>query len=162
MKKTILISSLAIACVIALASPSAYASGSGEKPVSSNAKAMKTFMQNFPQANDVTWSVVEKEPVASFMMADRKVRCFFSRTGSLASTIIECSAQHLPFEIQVNLNKHFPGYIPQSLTEYISGNEHAYYVLLKVEQEGFIKWVRVKTDENGRNILIIQKLQQTL
>lgn len=162
MKKTILISALAIAFVITVASPSAYASGSGEKPVSSNAKAMKTFMQNFPQANEVVWSMVEKEPVASFMMTDRKVRCFFSRTGSLTCTIIECPAQHLPFEIQVNLSRRYPGYIPQSLTEYISGNEHAYYVLLKVEQEGFVKWLRVKTDENGRNILIIQKLQQTL
>lgn len=147
---------------IAPGSNRSYAN-SGKRPSSVHSKAMILLQQDFPQAHHVVWSEEGKSQIAIFKAGSRKIKCLFSENGRLESTFItSCDAGYLPFELQASLNRKFPGYVPKTITEYITNNRHDYYVLLRNRQDNIVKWMRVKSDEDGNAIQIIQKLHQNV
>lgn len=131
-------------------------------PGLSHAKAVKTLQQIIPDVRQVAWYAVENIHEAVFTMSDQKIRCLFNKRGVWLSTLIDKPAAYLPFEVQSSLRKQYREYIPSFVTERIGPDEHTYYVLLKRIQGRNISWLRIKTDPNGENILVIQDLSQTL
>lgn len=162
MKKAIVILAIALAGAIAFGSTNVRAN-SGKKTSTARAKAVMTVHQNFPHAQNIVWSIEGKDQIALFKEEGRDIKCLFNINGHLKSTFITtCDAKYLPLELQTLLNKKFPGYVPQTTTEYITLHRHAYYILLKSRQEKVVKWMRIKADEDGNTVRIIQRLQQNI
>lgn len=149
--------------ILAIASTFTTASASKGKNANTPAKkAVLAVYQNFPQAQLVHWQESNGTQIAIFTEADCAVRATFTKNGRLLSTLITADGHNLPFEVQNSLRKKYPGYVPQSVTEYINNTDHDYYVLLKNQEGNQINWIRVSTDEDGNSIQVIQNLHQTI
>lgn len=153
-----------IVMVYAIAPGSSHSYAHGDKkPSSAYAKALTSFQQDFPQAYHVVWLEEGQNSIAIFTAGSRKIKCLFNEKGRLMSTFItSCDGGYLPFELLTSLSKKFPGYIPQTTTECVTNNRHDYYVLLKNRQDKIVKWMRVKSDEDGHAIQVIQELHQNI
>lgn len=162
MKKTLILSAIAVIGAIVFGSASSYAN-SGKKPSIAHSKAMATVQQDFPHAQNVTWSIEGKNQIALFKEEGREIQCLFNEKGRLESTFItSCDARYLPFELQTSISKKFPGFVAQTITEYITPNRHAFYLLLTIRKGNVVNWVRVKADEDGKAIAVIQELHQNV
>lgn len=154
---------LAVAAILCAATFSSFVSdaATGRKSTTAHSNEVMTVHREFPLAQNVIWSTVGKDQVAIFKEADKEIKCTFNRMGRLESTLITtCNAQYLPFELQTSLYERFPGYVPQTVSEYIRTGENSFYVLLKSSQGNEVKWLRVKSDEDGNAISVIQSLRQ--
>lgn len=162
MKKFNVLFALALGCATVFSFTGLYAN-SGKKAPSPRSKAMMVVHQTFPQVQSVAWSVVGKDQVAIFKTEDRQIKCIFNEKGNLISTLITtCNTLYLPFELKTSLNKRYPGFVPQTISEFIGSQEHAFYVLLKSSQGNSIKWLRVKADEDGTTMVVLQQLEQNV
>lgn len=162
MKKSIVMSAAAIISAMTLSFTGSYAAN-GRKTAPTHSKAMIIVHRDFPQVQNVTWLKEGKDQIALFTVEDRHMQFTFNGNGSLESTMITtCNAWYLPFELQTSLNKKYPGYVPKTISEYIGPNAHTFYVLLKKKQEKEVTWMRVKADEDGNAIEVIQQLHQNV
>lgn len=163
MKKSLLVSGVAIACsmTIAYASQNAYAFFNNG-PDSPGRNVITAIHHDFPGAKEVTLTEQGKAEIAQFTMINRRVRAIYTPSGRLLSTFITENPEFIPFGVQSVLEQKYKGYVPMTATEYISPNEHSFYVLLKGQKGSHINWLRVKSDEDGNNIKIVQRLQQTI
>lgn len=153
-------SAAAITCAMTLSFAGSHAAN-GRKTSLPHSKAMIAVHRDFPQVQNITWLKEGKDQIALFTVEDRHMQFTFNGNGGLKSTMITtCNAWYMPFELQTSLSKKYPGYVPQAITEYISPNAHVFYVLLKKKQEKEITWMRVKGDEDGNAIEVIQQLHQ--
>lgn len=160
MKKTIITLTIATACAVVSGFTPANANG-GKKASPVLSKAAITIHQDFPQAQNIVWLTAGKNQIALFKEEGRKIKCVFNEKGRLESTFItSCDVMYLPFELHTSLSKKFRGYVPQTMTEYITPGRHEYYILLKNQQDKIINWIRVKSDVDGNTIQIIQELHQ--
>lgn len=160
MKKLLTVFALAVTCIIALHTQKAFATYNKPDETPNN-KVVAAMHHDFPSAVKVTWSQNEKECVAIFHSEAGSITATYNKKGKLLSTLINSDAKHVPFIIQTEMNKKYPGFVPQSMTEYISSKEHSYYILLKNQTGNEVKWMRVKCNGTG-DIQVLQKLQQTV
>ncbi|MGH2643569.1 MAG: hypothetical protein ACRDE2_06455 [Chitinophagaceae bacterium] len=163
MKKALLVSGIVIACSISFAYTfqSAYASIINRTD-SPGRNVIAAVHHDFPAAKQITWKQQGKAEIAQFTMTERSIRAIYDQSGRLLETFITEQPQNIPFEVQTAIEQKYEGYIPQAVTEYISTQEHSFYVLLKNQQGHQVKWLRIKSSEDGDILQIVQKLQQTI
>ncbi|TAM96342.1 MAG: hypothetical protein EPN39_13890 [Chitinophagaceae bacterium] len=170
MKKTLLISILATAAItfaFTNVNASNRKNANPKEATAKNAttpsqKAVLAVYQNFPQVQLVLWQQQGRDLIALFKEAGCTVRATFTESGQLLSTFITGDAHAIPFKVQMLLRQKYPGYVPQSVTECLNITNDDYYVLLKNQKGNRINWVRVKTDEDGHAIQVIQELHQNV
>jgi hypothetical protein len=70
----------------------------------------KSFLQKFPDANDVVWSRLNKEYLAKFIQYDLKHQSLFKKNGFLQYDITYMGTTQLPGEIREQVNSSYDGY----------------------------------------------------
>lgn len=75
-----------------------------------NREVDKSFLQKFPDANDIVWSRLNKEYLAKFIQYDLKHQSLFKKNGFLQYDITYMSGTHLPSEIREQVNGAYDGY----------------------------------------------------
>lgn len=160
MKKLLPALALTIACAIAFQTQNTFANSNRPDDKPGN-KVIASLQQDYPLAGQVQWVRNGTEFIAKFNSDAGKVTATYDKKGNHLSTFIRSDGKHIPFTIQTELNKKYPGYIAQDMTEYLSKREHSYYILLKNKTDKDVKWMRVKCNGTG-DIQVLQKLQQTV
>ncbi len=159
MKKLIAVSTLAIACMVAVNVQQANAAHYTEekKP---DSKMIQAAHHDFPQAKKITWSESGGNYIAKFNSCNRLITATYNPKGKLLSTLIYSAAEDIPFEAQTNLLKKYPDYTVQCMKEFITKDGQNYYFILKSQRGSQVSWLRLKSTDY-RAFVVLQHLHQT-
>src|SRR5690625_287027 len=160
MKKTLVISVLAIACAVVFNSQNVYAS-SHKKTKHPGSIMTQAVHQDFPQVKGVSWEEHGRHFVAFFNSDQRKITAIFSNRGKLLSTLILDDDKDIPFVIKTHLTKKYPDYAVQCMKEFINKEGDSYFFILKEQKGNLVTWLRIKSNTQG-DFDLLNKLSQKI
>lgn len=161
MKKLIIVSALVMACTTAIYPQNAFASSYKKKKIPDRS-LVKVLHQDFPQViRAIHWTRDRAHYIARFNSGNRRITAIYNNKEELLSTLIYSHPGNIPFEIQTNLVKEYPGFTVQCMKEWITKDDHNYYFILKNQQGDRENWLSVKSDGNS-HFTILQKLHETV
>lgn len=157
MTKSTFLSGILVVSMLWCAGPQAF--GAGRKKNPPDDRAQRSVTRDFPGATRVVWTRHGGLNTAEFTVARSLVLATYDDDGKLELTQVRSDASAMPFETRLVIEKKYPAYQAQSMTECISTSTHCYYVLLKRDESHLVTWLRIRVSANGR-ISVIQQLHQ--
>ena len=106
--------------------------------------------QNFPNAENVTWSTEANGYTVSFTVKSILTRISYDKKGKFTGSLRNYSEQMLPFYITNMLKQKYPDYKTFGVTEITSADEINYFVKL----EGPKRWITVRVDNDGNSSVV--------
>jgi len=95
---------LSLSLILTVAASTAYASD-GTEP---SPGLQETFKQEFPGAQNVSWSYQEGYQKATFILGDRRSLAFFDSNNELAGSVRDLFYEQLPLTVMKAADKKFP------------------------------------------------------
>ena len=108
-------------------------------------KGSDTFVKEFPQATEVTWSVKKEFTEVHFIWHNLKLQAFFDRQGNYIATSREISVKDLPLSYVININKEFRDFeITEAIEFDHAENGMSYYITVVKDDKKYV--LNVSTD----------------
>ena len=124
-------------------------------------KLIQSFQSSFPKAESVNWYELPKAYVVNFVENGIRARIEYQKDGTSTQFTRYYTGENLPFVVQSNIKKTYPGKTIYGVIEVSNVSESGsrskvdYYV--KMQDARY--WTMVKADTDG-NVRLVEKLRK--
>jgi hypothetical protein len=129
-----------------------------EDSVQVDKKVLRSFKNDFPNAQETAWQYAQGTYIVSFTDKGFRTKASYWKDGTLVNYVRTYSEEHLPFAILLKVKEEFQGKKVFGVTE-LAINSAArdlitveYYVKLEDDKN----WMTVKFDDEG-NFNVVEK-----
>jgi hypothetical protein len=115
-----------------------FSTAFAKAPEKATDRAIASFVKEFHQASDVSWSANSNYIMAAFEMENQTQYAYYDYQGNLVGVVHHMLTSSLPADLRKDIKKNYSSYWVSELFQLSSDQGDAYYIQLKNADETIV------------------------